>query len=89
MPRSSLIAAVRSLEAQLGYELFDNTASTTQLTPKGEAYLLDAERQLEKSAKSAAQSVAKPGGKAKASKGRGRAPAAKGKSTPGRRRQAR
>jgi DNA-binding transcriptional LysR family regulator len=89
VPRSSLIAAIRSLEEQLGYALFDSTASSTQLTPEGEAFLIDAERQLDKSAKSAAESVAKPGGKAKASKGKGRAPAVKGKSTPGRRRQAR
>lgn len=89
VPRSSVIAAVRSLEAQLGYALFDTAASTTQLTPAGELFLVDAERQLDKSAKSAAASAAKPGGKAKASKGKGRAPAVKGKSKPGFRRQAR
>jgi DNA-binding transcriptional LysR family regulator len=89
VPRSSLIAAIRSLEAQLGYPLFDTAASTTQLTPEGEAFLVDAERQLDKSAKSAAASAAKPGGKAKASKGKGRAPAVKGQSKPGKRRQSR
>ncbi|EAR24679.1 Bacterial regulatory protein, LysR family protein [marine actinobacterium PHSC20C1] len=89
VPRSSVIAAVRSLEAQLGYALFDSTATSTQLTPAGELFLVDAERQLDKSAKSAAASVAKPGGKAKASKGKGRAPAVKGQSKPGRRRQSR
>ncbi|MGV8912496.1 MAG: LysR family transcriptional regulator [Rhodoglobus sp.] len=89
VPRSSLLAAIRSLEAQLGYPLFDSAASSTQLTPEGETFLVDAERQLDKSAKSAAASVAKPGGKAKASKGKGRAPAVKGQSKPGRRRQSR
>lgn len=89
VPRSSVIAAVRSLEAQLGYALFDPTATSTQLTPQGEAFLVDAERQLDKSAKAAAASVAKPGGKAKASKGKGRAPAVKGQSKPGRKRQSR
>jgi len=89
VPRSQVILAVRSLEAQLGYALFDNTAPTTQLTPEGEAFLVDAERQLDKSAKAASASVAKPGGKAKANKGKGRAPAVKGKSKPGFRRQAR
>lgn len=89
VPRSSVIAAVRSLEAQLGYELFDPTATSTQLTPRGEAFLVDAERQLDKSAKSAAASAAKPGGKAKASKGKGRAPAVKGQPKPGRNRQSR
>ena len=89
IPRSSVIAAVRSIEAQLGYALFDTAASTTQLTPEGEAFLVDAQRQLDKSAKSAAASAAKPGGKAKASKGKGRAPAVKGQPKPGRNRQSR
>lgn len=89
VPRSSVIAAVRSLEAQLGYELFDSSANSTQLTPGGETFLVDAERQLDKSAQSAAASAAKPGGKAKASKGKGRAPAVKGQPKPGRNRQSR
>lgn len=78
VPRSSLVAAVRSIEAQLGYELFDSAETTTILTPQGEAFLVEAERQLNKSAKAAAASAAAPGGKAKASKGKGRAPAVKG-----------
>jgi len=89
IPRSSLITAIRSIEAQLGYPLFDPDASSTQLTPEGELFLVDAQRQLDKSAKSAAASAAKPGGKAKASKGKGRAPAVKGERKPGRPRQGR
>ena len=89
VPRSSLLTSIRSIEAQLGYELFDSAASSTQLTPEGEAFLVDAERQLDKSAKAAALSAAKPGGKAKASKGKGRAPAVKGQPKPGRKRQSR
>jgi DNA-binding transcriptional LysR family regulator len=89
IPRSSLIASIRSIEAQLGYELFDSSATSTQLTPAGEAFLVEAERQLDKSAKSAQASAAKPGGKAKASKGKGRAPAVKGEKKPGRPRQGR
>jgi DNA-binding transcriptional LysR family regulator len=89
IPRSTVIASIRSLEAQLGYELFDPNATTTQLTPAGEAFLIDAERQLDKSAKAAAASVAPAGGKAKASKGKGRAPAVKGERKPGRPRQGR
>lgn len=87
--RSSLIAGIRSIEAQLGYPLFDTEASTTQLTPEGEEFLVDAERQLATSAKAAAKSAAPPGGKAKASKGKGRAPAVKGERKPGRPRQGR
>src|ERR1700712_2330198 len=77
VPRSALIAAIRSLEAALGYELFDASAASTRLTPAGEAFLVDAQRQLDRSAKAAAASAAKPGGKAKAAKGQGRAPAVK------------
>ena len=67
VPRSNLIAAIRSIEQQLGYELFDSTASSTTLTAQGEAFLIEAERQLTTSAKAAARSKAAPGGKAKAS----------------------
>ena len=89
MPRSTLIAGIRSLEAQLGYPLFDTAASSTELTPEGAAFLVEAERQLATSAKAAAASVAPAGGKAKASKGKGRAPAVKGERKPGRARQGR
>jgi DNA-binding transcriptional LysR family regulator len=88
-PRSSLLAGIRSLEAQLGYPLFDPAASVTRLTPAGEAFLVDAERQLATSARAAAASAAPAGGKAKASKGKGRAPAVKGERKPGRPRQGR
>ena len=89
IPRPTLIAAIKAMEAELGYELFESGASTTRLTAAGEALLVDAERQLAKSAAAAAASAAKPGGKAKASKGKGRAPAVKGERKPGRPRQGR
>jgi DNA-binding transcriptional LysR family regulator len=89
VPRSTLIAGIRSMEAQLGYPLFDPDAASTQLTEQGEAFLLEAERQLATSAKAAAASAPAPGGKAKASKGKGRAPAVKGERKPGRPRQGR
>ncbi len=89
IPRSTLLAGIRSIEAQLGYPLFDTAASSTRLTAEGEAFLVEAERQLATSAKAAAASVAPPGGKAKASKGKGRAPAVKGERKPGRPRQGR
>ena len=78
VPRSTVVASVRLLEAQLGHPLFDDSASSTTLTAEGEAFLVDAQRQLDASAKAAARNVAAPGGKAKASKGKGRAPAVKG-----------
>ena len=89
IPRPTLVASIRSMEAELGYELFETGASSTKLTPQGEALLIDAERRLDKSARSAIAAAAKPGGKAKASKGKGRAPAVKGERKPGRKRQGR
>jgi DNA-binding transcriptional LysR family regulator len=87
IPRSVLIATVKKLEADLGYPLFDYAAETTRLTEAGSALLtkLKAER-----AKSAANAAAlPPGGKAKASKGKGRTPAIKGAPRVGKRRQSR
>ena len=60
-----------------------------KLTEAGAAYLDDARLQLAKSAAAARKSVAAPGGKAKASKGKGRAPAVKGAPRVGKRRQSR
>jgi len=89
IPRPTLLATIREMEAELGTELFDSSAPTTQLTPAGAELLVDAERRLQKSADAAAASAAKPGGKAKASKGKGRAPAVKGERKAGRPRQGR
>jgi hypothetical protein len=89
IPRSSVVLSVRALEEELGYELFDRGAPTTVLTEKGVLFFADAKRQLDKSAASARANVAAPGGKAKASKGKGRAPAVKGERKPGKRRQSR
>ena len=89
IPRSTLIASVRKLESDLGYQLFDKTAESTVLTPEGVAFLDDARSQLAKSAAAARNSAAAPGGKAKASKGKGRTPAVKGAPRVGKRRQSR
>jgi DNA-binding transcriptional LysR family regulator len=89
IPRSSLLLSVRALEDELGYPLFDPTAQSTVLTAEGEAFLVDAQRQLKAMAASARANVAAPGGKAKASKGKGRAPAVKGERKPGKKRQSR
>lgn len=89
VPRATLIASIRQLEAELGVELFDTSAQTTQLTEAGASFLADARRQLAASTAAARASAPAPGGKAKASKGKGRAPAVKGQSKPGKRRQSR
>lgn len=89
IPRSTVVSSIRIIEAELGYDLFDRTADSTVLTPEGELFLADAKRQLAKSAAAADSSAAKPGGKAKASKGKGRTPAVKGQPRVGKRRQSR
>ena len=87
--RATLVASVKELETELGYPLFDYAAATTTLTPAGEALLVKTNEQLAKQAAAAAANVAPPGGKAKASKGKGRAPAVKGAPRVGKRRQSR
>lgn len=89
LPRMTLTASVRMLEAELGTDLFDRTAQTTTLTPAGVALLKDARIEIARVDAHARTQVAKPGGKAKASKGQGRAPAVKGQPRPGKRRQSR
>jgi DNA-binding transcriptional LysR family regulator len=87
--RSTLIASVKELEAELGYPLFDYSATTTVLTPAGTELLAKAQSERVRSAAAAAASAPAPGGKAKASKGKGRAPAVKGVRRVGRPRQGR
>ncbi|RFA23541.1 LysR family transcriptional regulator [Subtercola boreus] len=87
--RATLVASVKELEAELGHPVFDYSAATTTLTPAGIALLETTRIQWAKSAAAAAANVAPPGGKAKASKGKGRAPAVKGASRNGKRRQSR
>jgi DNA-binding transcriptional LysR family regulator len=87
--RATLIASVKELEAELGYSLFDYSASTTVLTPAGVELLRVTKLEWAKSAAAAKASAPAPGGKAKASKGKGRAPAVKGVRRVGRPRQGR
>ena len=92
VPRDTLRASVKRVEAELGYALFDRAAESTTLTEIGVVFLADARREL------AAGSGAQPGGgsgasggggKAKATKGKGRAPAVKGQPKLGKKRQSR
>ncbi|GGE84892.1 LysR family transcriptional regulator [Mycetocola zhadangensis] len=89
IPRSSLLASVRELESELGTPLFDMNASTTTLTPAGQALLADEQRKQAATAASVQNKPQPAGGKAKANKGKGRAPAVKGQPRPGKRRQSR
>jgi DNA-binding transcriptional LysR family regulator len=87
--RSTLIASVKELEAELGYPLFDYSATTTVLTTRGAELLAKTQLERAKSAAAAKASAPAAGGKAKASKGKGRAPAVKGVRRVGRPRQGR
>ena len=89
LPRTTVVASVRDLEAELGDDLFDRTATTTVLTEAGRTLLPRARDQVAKADAAAAASAPKPGGKAKASKGKGRTPAVKGQPRVGKRRQSR
>jgi hypothetical protein len=87
VPRAEIIASVKGLEAELGYPLFDYTAQTTTLTEAGVALFERAAAERDSSGSTA--QVVPPGGKAKASKGKGRTPAVKGAPRVGKRRQSR
>jgi DNA-binding transcriptional LysR family regulator len=90
IPREALSSSIRRLEAELGRALFDSSdAEGLSLTEEGEALLSDARTELARAAKAAVSSPPQAGGKAKASKGKGRAPAVKGEPKPGKRRQSR
>ncbi len=86
IPRSAMIASIKATEAELGYPLFDYDAETTTLTARGARLLSTL---LTERAKAQAAAVLPPGGKAKASKGKGRAPAVTGERPRGKRRQSR
>lgn len=83
--RTELVASVKQLEAELGYPLFDYDAPSTTLTPEGEKFFATAKAER----LAPPYSRVAPGGKAKASKGKGRTPAVKGAPRVGKRRQSR
>jgi DNA-binding transcriptional LysR family regulator len=89
VPRSTVIAAVKQAESELGYPLFDYAAETTVLTAEGTALLAKSLEEAARAKAAAAASAPAPGGKAKASKGKGRTPAVKGAPRVGKRRQSR
>ena len=87
--RQKLDSSIAAVEAEYGKSLFDRTATPTRLTKAGEAALADAHVELAKPSTPAAPPPRPAGGKAKASKGRGRAPVVKGEPKPFKKRQGR
>lgn len=88
IPLASLYSSVDKLEAEVGQPLFTRDQGRTRLTKAGAALLADAKEQLAAAPPPAKKTVA-AGGKAKASKGKGRAPAVKGQPKPFKKRQGR
>jgi len=88
IPLASLYTTIEKLEDEVGQQLVTRGAPT-RLTPAGEALLADA-AQLRTTLPPVPPAPPKPaGGKAKASKGKGRAPIVKGQPKPYKKRQGR
>ncbi len=87
--RAKLDSSIRALETEVGSDLFDRGRQTTTLTGAGVALLERARIELAEFDARPPLPAAPPGGKAKASKGQGRAPIVKGEPRPYRNRQSR
>lgn len=87
--RAKLDSSIRALEAEIGSDLFDRRQETTIITGAGEALLERAKIELAEFDDRPPAPIAPPGGKAKASKGKGRAPIVKGEPRPYKNRQSR
>jgi hypothetical protein len=88
IPLASLYSSIDKLEAEIGQPLFTRTGDT-QLTKVGLLFLDEARAEIAAAPAPAEKPVVKAGGKAKASKGKGRAPIVKGKPKPYPKRQGR
>ena len=88
IPLASLYSSIDKLEAEVGHPLFTREHGRTQLTPAGVALLADAKAEIAAAPAPPKKPVA-AGGKAKASKGKGRAPVVKGQPKPFKKRQGR
>ena len=88
IPLASLYSSIEKLETEVGHPLFTRNGET-RLTKVGILFLDEARREIAAAPASVEKPVAKAGGKAKASKGKGRAPIVKGKPKPYKKRQGR
>ncbi|WP_285115975.1 LysR family transcriptional regulator [Leifsonia sp. fls2-241-R2A-40a] len=89
IPLASLYSSISKLEDELGSPLFVRDSTPTRLTPAGAAFLETAKDEIAAAPAPAEKPVVPAGGKAKASKGKGRAPAVKGQPKPFKKRQGR
>ncbi|WP_349863728.1 LysR family transcriptional regulator [Leifsonia sp. WHRI 6310E] len=89
IPLASLYSSIAKLEEQVGAPLFVRDSAETRLTNAGTLFLATAKDEIAAAPAPAAKPVVPAGGKAKASKGKGRAPAVKGQPKPYKKRQGR
>ena len=89
IPLASLYTSMEKLEDEVGHPLFHNTKAGKALTPAGKLLLDEARRQIAAAPPPAEKTTAPAGGKARASKGKGRTPAVKGQPKPYKKRQGR
>ena len=87
--RVKLDSSIQALETQVGGDLFDRDEETTTLTRAGRALLEQAYLEIDEFESRPQAPAAPAGGKAKASKGKGRAPTVKGEPRPYKNRQSR
>lgn len=89
IPLASLYSSIDKLEAEVGHPLLTRGGGPTTLTPAGVLLLVDAEQELAAAPPAPPRPPIQGGGKAKASKGKGRAPVVKGQPKPFKKRQGR
>ncbi|MBA8815862.1 hypothetical protein FHX49_000358 [Microbacterium endophyticum] len=89
IPLPSLYTSIEKLEAEIGHPLFTTEQGKTALTQAGILLLADAKEEIAAAPAPAEKPKVPAGGKAKASKGKGRAPVVKGQPKPYKKRQGR
>lgn len=89
IPLASLYTSIEKLEAEVGHPLFSRDDGPTRLTKAGVLLLPEARAQIAQAPPPSKNPPAPAGGKAKASKGKGRTPAVKGQPKPYKKRQGR
>jgi hypothetical protein len=89
IPLASLYTSISKLEDEVGSRLFIRDATGTQLTKAGILLLATARDEIAAAPAPVEKPLIPAGGKAKASKGKGRAPAVKGQPKPFKKRQGR
>lgn len=89
IPLASLYTSIDTLEEEVGHPLFTRNKSGWTLTPAGTLLLEEARQRVADAPPPVENQKVAAGGKAKASKGKGRAPAVKGQPKPFKKRQGR